>query len=197
MNGISLILASSSPRRLELLRSMGVAFEVMASRAEELHDESVPAAQLCEINAQRKAAEVAARREAGIILGADTLVTLNGRIFGKPHDLTKAKVMLRALSGQSHEVVTGLCLIDRESGRRSLFHDTTRVTFKALTDDVIENYIASVPVLDKAGSYGIQERGELLVQGMSGSFSNVVGLPLERLAKEFDAWGINYNWRNR
>lgn len=193
MNGTSkIILASASPRRSELLRSIGVAFEIVPSGAEELHDESLSAVQLCRMNALRKAEEVAARNAEMVVLGADTLVTLDSRIYGKPADLGEARRMLRELSGRTHEVVTGLCLLQQSSGRRSQFHDVTRVTFKILTEETIAGYSAAVAVLDKAGAYGIQEKGEMLVERIEGSWSNVVGLPLERLVIELDHWSIPY-----
>lgn len=191
-----IILASASPRRSDLLKSIGVLFEVVPSTADELHDERQGATALCELNAERKAGDVAARFPNAAVLGADTLVTLEGRIFGKPRDLAEAKTMLRALSGATHEVVTGLCLKHNAGGRNSAFHEVTRVTFKALSDAAIDDYISTVPVLDKAGAYGIQEHGEILVEKIEGSFSNVVGLPLERLGQEFDLWGVTYNKRS-
>jgi septum formation protein len=190
-----LILASASPRRADLLCSIGVDFDVIPSAAEELHDESLGAAKLCELNAEQKAAEVAKAHPGRVVLGADTLVTLNGRLFGKPRDLEQAKRMLADLAGRTHQVVTGVCLCNGR--RKSVFSDVTEVRFKPLTPEIIDTYIAAVPVLDKAGAYGIQERGELLVESVSGSYSNVVGLPLERLAREFDTWEIPYKSRSR
>jgi septum formation protein len=184
------ILASASPRRLELLRSLGVEFEVIPSKAEELHDELADARKLCELNAERKALEVAERFPDAVVFGADTLVTLDAKLYGKPADLLGAKTMLRELSGRTHEVITGLCLMHRASGKSSIFHDATRVTFKELTESVIEYYVANVQVLDKAGAYGIQERGEMLVEKIEGSYSNVVGLPVERLSQELRRWRI-------
>ena len=185
-----IILASASPRRSELLRSLGVQFEVIPSTAEELHDEALDARKLCELNAERKALEVAERFPDAVVLGADTLVTFGGKLYGKPPDRAIAKKMLRELSGRTHEVITGLCLLHRGARKGSNFHDVTRVSFKELTEGVIESYVSSVQVLDKAGAYGIQERGEMLVEKIEGSFSNVVGLPLERLSEEFSRWKI-------
>ena len=185
-----IILASASPRRSDLLRGMGVRFEVLASQAEELHDETLRASELCEINARRKAEDVAAAHPAAVVLGADTLVARGTRVYGKPANLEQAKTMLRELSAHTHDVVTGICLLERGTGKISVFHDLTRVTFKRLTEEVIADYVAAVNVLDKAGAYGIQERGEMLVERISGSFNNVVGLPTERLAQEFKLWGI-------
>jgi septum formation protein len=104
--------------------------------------------------------------------------------------------MLRELSGETHDVVTGICMVHLESSRHSLFHDVTRVKFKNLAEERIEEYVNSVKVLDKAGSYGIQERGEMLVETIEGSFSNVVGLPVERLGMELAAWGVPYKRRS-
>jgi len=188
------ILASASQRRMDLLRSLGVSFKVVPSAAEELHDESFSPNALCELNAERKAADVAMSYPNRVVLGADTLVTLDGKLFGKPRDLAEAKEMLAQLGGKTHQVITGVCLCD--AARKSLFSEVTQVRFRPLTPQVIETYLTAVSVLDKAGAYGIQERGELLVEGFSGSYSNVVGLPLERLAREFDAWGITYSRRN-
>lgn len=189
-----LILASASPRRVDLLRSMGVAFEVVPSRADELHDLSIAPARLCEMNAERKADEVAHRYTGQIVLGADTLVILDGKAMGKPRDISHAKEMLVALGGKTHQVITGVCLCS--ANRKSVFSEWTEVRFKPLIPVVIEEYVSRVHVLDKAGAYGIQEQGEMIVDGIAGSFSNVVGLPLERLAREFDAWGIPYNKRS-
>jgi septum formation protein len=184
------ILASGSPRRSELLRSLGVRFEVIPSKAEELHDASIGVGKLCELNAERKATEVAERYREATVLGADTLVTLNGKLFGKPADISMAQAMLRELSGRTHDVITGVCLVHRAAGMCSVFHEVTRVTFKRLSDSVVETYVSTVPILDKAGAYGIQERGEMLVEKVDGSYSNVVGLPVERLSLELSRWNI-------
>lgn len=190
-----LILASASPRRVDLLRNMGVSFEVIPSNAAELHDESISAARVCEINAERKASQVAASHPKHTVLGADTIVTFEGRLFGKPCDRAEAQRMLSELSGRAHQVVTAVCLIRAE--RKAVFHDVTTVEFKILSPQDISLYLDLVPVLDKAGAYGIQDRGELLVKNVAGSFSNVMGLPTERLALEFDRWKIPYSSRSR
>ena len=185
-----IILASASPRRSELLRSLGVEFDVIPSKAEELHDESMDARKLCELNAERKASEVAHRFPQAVVLGADTLVALGSKLYGKPADLTVAKKMLRELSGRTHEVITGMCLMNLAFGHHSTFHQVTLVAFKQLTASVIESYVSLVEVLDKAGAYGIQERGEMLVERIEGSYSNVMGLPVERLSEELTRWSI-------
>jgi septum formation protein len=185
-----IILASASPRRSDLLRSLGVPFEVIGSRAEELHDASMETARLCELNAARKAEEVAQLNPNAVVLGADTLVTLNRALFGKPRDLKEAFEMLSMLSGKAHDVITGVCLIDLARERREVFHDRTEVTFKSLSRETIEHYLQFVPVLDKAGAYGIQDRGEMLVEKISGSLSNVIGLPLEKVSEALRRWEL-------
>jgi septum formation protein len=189
-----MILASASPRRVELLRSLGIDFDVIPSGAEELHDECIAPATLCELNAERKSADVAKNYPTRVVLGADTLVTRKARLYGKPRDLDDARRMLHELGGGTHQVITGVCLCHGD--RKSVFNDVTEVWFKPLTPEIIDLYIESVSVLDKAGAYGIQERGDLLVEGVSGSYSNVVGLPVERLARAFDEWGIPYSRRS-
>lgn len=193
-----IILASASPRRVELLREFGLEFSVIPSRAEELHDEAVGATRLCAVNAERKAEEVARSHPDRITLGADTLVTLDGALFGKPRDEAQAAEMLGQLSGRTHEVITGVCLALPGQGKREVFTASTWVTFKALSREEIASYISAVHVLDKAGAYGIQERGELLVERIEGSLSNVIGLPVERLAEAFVQWRlINPHERDR
>jgi septum formation protein len=197
MEAPPIILASASPRRVELLRELRVSFTVVPAEVEELHDVNLSAMELCRINAERKAEQIAGRNPNAIVLGADTLVSLNGKIYGKPASLEEAKAMLRQLSGHTHQVHTAVCLVHLASGRRSHFVDRTEVRFRSVSEEEIAEYTSTVPVLDKAGAYGIQERGDLLVEGIAGSFSNVVGLPVERLAAEFDGWKVRYNWRKR
>jgi nucleoside triphosphate pyrophosphatase len=187
-----LVLASASPRRRELLQSLALPFRVVPSQAEELHEERLGAGELCRVNAARKAAEVARLHPEALVIGADTLVALGQRIFGKPRDLDQARQILGELGGRRHTVVTGICLIEPEAhGASEVFSVTTEVEFKPFTAETIEEYLRAVPVLDKAGAYGIQERGELIVQRTVGSFSNVIGLPLEKLAEALARRGYN------
>lgn len=174
------ILASASPRRRELLERAGVLFEVAHSPAEEIHDASIPPEELCERNAALKAEAVAAIRPEAIVIGADTLVFIDGEPLGKPADLDEARAMLRKLAGRPHFVCTGVCVIFPD-GRRELFHDTTEVDFLPLDDAAIEDYLTVANPLDKAGAYGIQEYGERIISGISGSFENVMGLPVEKV----------------
>lgn len=184
--GQPLILASASPRRAQLLRAIGVRFEVIASAAREEHDESRPLTELCMLNARLKALDVAGGHPGRLVVGADTLVGLDGKLFAKPSDIEDARRMLRALSGRVHEVVTGVCLA-RDS-RVETFGERTEVTFRTLTPKIIDEYISLVPVLDKAGAYGIQEHGEMLIEKISGSFDNVMGFPTELFRKKLEEW---------
>lgn len=186
-----IVLASASPRRVQLLRDMGVGeFEVAPGTAEELHDERLAAADLAMLNAERKARSVSDRFPDALVLGADTLVVLDGKFFGKPGDLEEAGRMLEELAGQTHEVVTGVCLVHERRGTVRRFAESTCVKFRTLTRDQIQQYLASINPLDKAGAYAIQEGGERIVETVTGSFSNVVGLPTERLAKELKELGL-------
>ena len=178
MKPTTLLLASSSPRRRELLARAGVDFEVTSSPAEEIHDAGIHPERLCEMNAALKAAAVAAQRPDAMVIGADTLVFIDGEPLGKPADLDEARAMLRRLSGRTHMVCTGVCVISPDGGRR-LFHDTTKVTFRPLDEAAIEDYLSVANPLDKAGAYGIQESGERIIDGIEGSYENVMGLPVE------------------
>lgn len=176
-----LILASRSPRRRELLVAAGAKdVKVSASTIEESFDASAGLAALVLANARAKATDIAAQFPRSIVLGADTLVSLEGSVLGKPADLTEARLMLARLSGRVHEVCTGVHLVRLEPRRQIEFHETTRVRFRRLDEAAIEDYLAKVDVLDKAGAYAVQEQGELIVESVEGSRSNVVGLPVER-----------------
>jgi septum formation protein len=192
-----LILASASPRRVDLLRSLEVEFDVIPSRAEELHDDTISAVKLCELNALRKAEEVARNHPGRIVLGADTLVTMDNALFGKPADSGEAFAILSRLSGKTHRVITGVALLHNAANRREVFTDETLVTFKPLDEATIRTYLEAVPVLDKAGAYGIQDHGEMLVERVSGSLSNVIGLPLEKVSETLRRWGVLHSTRSR
>jgi septum formation protein len=120
----------------------------------------------------------------------DTVVALGASLFGKPATLVEAEQMLSALQGKTHRVVTGVCLLHLRARRQRIFFEETAVTFAPLTREQIRSYHAQVNPLDKAAAYGIQEKGEMLVEAISGSFTNVIGLPLERLAAELAAFGV-------
>ena len=183
-----IILASSSPRRRELLRKVATEFEVVASDIPELLHPQLTATELAKANAYRKARHIAGRYPRCLVLGADTLVYLETQLFGKPGDLAEARRMLGALQGKTHQVITGVCLIHLQTRRLRIFVDSTSVRFKPLALDAINRYLASIDPLDKAGAYAIQEGGDALVAELDGSFSNVGGLPVERLERELAAW---------
>jgi len=188
MNLPPLVLASASPRRKELLRKLHLDFRVVSSDATELHDEQLTAGELARVNSYRKARAVAGTFPDALVLGADTLVYLNGRLFGKPADLLEAHRMLEQLQGQTHQVYTGVCLIQSCANRHRVFAESTDVRFKRLTPRQIDQYLSAIEPLDKAGAYAIQEGGPSVIEEISGSYSNVMGLPLERLEAELAAW---------
>src|SRR4051812_7785975 len=178
------ILASASPRRAELLRKIVRDFEVIPGHAKEFQPEHLSPAEACMLNAYHKARVLAKKFPDALVLGADTEVCLGRRVFGKPRDRAEAAQMLADLEGREHRVVTGVCLIHLRPHRQSTFAETTRATFKSLGADEIADYLDQINPLDKAGAYAIQDHGELIVAKTEGSYSNVVGLPLERLREE-------------
>jgi septum formation protein len=182
------ILASASPRRRELLRQAVSEFEVVVSDAPEMHDEQLTAREVSQINAYRKARAVAKKFPDSLVLGADTLVYLGTRLFGKPTNMEDAFAMLEQLRGKTHEVVTGVCLMHLRQHRERVFQVSTLVTFRPLDEADIRRYLARVNPLDKAGAYAIQEEGDLIVESVLGSYTNVVGLPVERLREELQEW---------
>ena len=186
----ALILASASPRRAELLRQLGVAFEIAPAAIREMEEEHLSAVETARINAYRKARVAARQHPNALVLGVDTVVALGATLFGKPSTLKEAEQILWKLQGRTHRVVTGVCLLYLRGRRQSIFSEETAVAFRPLTRAQIRHYHASVNPLDKAGAYGIQEKGEMLVEAIHGSYTNVIGLPLERLAVELSAFGL-------
>ena len=181
-----LILASASPRRSELLREMGVPFTVVRAEVPEVAPEHLSPVETAEINAYRKARATAKHHPDSLVLGADTVVSLGTELFAKPVDMADAERMLARLQGRTHLVITGVCLLQLRPYRQRLFAASTSVTFRKLHIGQIRRYLALIHPFDKAGSYAIQEEGDLIVQGFKGSFSNVVGLPIERLREELE-----------
>ncbi|MGN0072690.1 MAG: Maf family protein [Coriobacteriales bacterium] len=182
---MDLILASGSPRRRELLQRAGFEFRVLTSSADESYEPGTPPAQVAPLLASVKARAVAQtlrpeELDNSVLVGADTIVALDGVIYGKPADEEDARRMLAELSGRTHQVITGVCVI-APSGEHC-FAEQTDVTFRSLNAAEIDEYVASGEPLDKAGAYGIQGLGGALVAGTKGDFDNVVGLPVTRLA---------------
>ena len=178
-----IILASGSPRRHELLGKMGVRFEVVTADVQEFMPERT--SDTCGVakhNARIKARAVARLRPGRWILGSDTIVALGDRVLGKPPTLAAAHDYLAALSGQTHEVITGCCLVNPDPDEAPLgLYDISRVTFHKLSAETIAKYLAAVHVLDKAGGYALQEHGDWLVERVEGSRDNILGLPTEVL----------------
>ena len=175
-----IVLASGSPRRRALLESLGIELEVAVSEADELLD-GEPVHVVLE-NARRKASEIASRSATGsVIIAADTIVVLGSRILNKPADRDDARRMLRSLSGNTHNVLTGLHVIDAALGRSACGYETTSVTFRALTDAEIDCFVDAVNPLDRAGAYTVDGPGSLLVARYDGCYQNVLGLPIVRL----------------
>ena len=182
----SVILASKSPRRRELLARITPDFEVVVAEEAEVLPADVTPEETPVYLAAYKAGSVAASRPDKVVIGSDTVVIIDGTVLGKPRDKDDAARMLRLLSGRKHTVVTGCCLI---CGTRWLsFSERTRVEFYALSDREIEEYIATGEPFDKAGAYGIQGQGSLLVKGIEGDYFNVMGLPVARLKRELEAF---------
>lgn len=199
--GIEIILASNSPRRKKLLEDAGVKFNVVVADVDEKLDDDAKAH-------PEEAAQQLAERKAGaivqqilglddfvgtaVVIGADTMVVLDGAIFGKPHSVSEATGMLRKMSGRTHEVITGVStwmVTAAQPGKVSLGHktfaETSRVTFKQLTDEQISDYLKCGESYDKAGAYAIQGAGAALVESYEGDFDNIIGLPVTRLLQEF------------
>jgi septum formation protein len=192
---VRLILASASPRRRELLERLGLPFEVRPSGIEEPLAAGAPASTLATTLARAKAADIADRlRAAGevaLVLGADTLVVLDGQPLGKPTSRSDARAMLRALRGRSHEVVTAVVVRDADPAGRELTEAVvSRVLMRDYTDDEIAAYVATGEPDDKAGGYAVQGGGRRLVSRVDGCYTNVVGLPLRTTARLLQAFGL-------
>lgn len=176
-----LVLASGSPRRLQLLRQVGLQFRALSASIDEEYNGRKPEDFAMDM-AVEKARTIAVTLERAIVLAADTIVVLDGKILGKPDDSTQAKKMLQSLSNRMHEVITGYSIFDRPSDNVITNYELTRVWFRELEPEEIENYVASGSPLDKAGAYGIQDDfGAVFVSRIEGCYYNVVGLPLAKV----------------
>ena len=180
------ILASASPRRSQLLASMDIEFEVVPSHVEELIDGYDFIPDLCEANARIKAEPIADMHPECLVIAADTMVYLEDTLFGKPTDIDDAHRMLTRLQGRTHQVTTGVSLIYHNEEISKSFSVITNVTFLSLDAGQISEYLAKIDPLDKAGGYATQEHKQMIAKRVSGSVSNVVGLPVERLKEELN-----------
>ena len=186
-----LILASRSPRRVDLLREAGYAFDAIAAEIEERMDPALAPPELTCANAALKAGRVAEQDRDAVVLGADTLVYLGQRPLGKPPDLEAAARMLTQLAGRTHQVCTGVALVCRQAAILERFHVITDVTFRLLTGDQIKEYLTKINPLDKAGGYAAQEHGSIIIDHVEGSWTNVVGLPMDEVAQRLAALQVS------
>jgi nucleoside triphosphate pyrophosphatase len=184
------VLASGSPRRAALLSEAGFEFEIASPRVAEKFDASLTLRELTLLNAIRKGMSIAQTRPEAVVLAADTLVALENQIICKPSDLGEAAQILRRLRGRTHEVCSAVAIYQQTSGRSAVFHDVSRVRFRWLSDATIENYLAKVGPLDRAGAYAAQGSGTEIIAKIEGSFTNVVGLPMEKTVAELAKFGV-------
>ena len=185
-----LVLASASPRRRQLLSDAGYEFETIAPRVDEVAHGWLTIRELTIWNAARKAAAAFSIRGDAVVLAADTLVTIDGEVLGKPSDFEDAVRILRRLSGRVHEVWTAVRIVGPvKQGTRS-FQEMSRVHFRALDESAIRSYLAKIDPLDKAGAYAAQGYGTEIIERVEGSFSNVVGLPMEKTKRALESFGI-------
>jgi len=178
-----IVLASASPRRRALLEALGLALEVVVSEAPEVDSGAVPAA-IVEANARAKRDAVAARLDGpALVIAADTLVFLDEHVLSKPADKAEARAMLRRLSGNTHQVVSGVAVLDTATGQGAVGSETTDVTFRKLSDGEIDSFVEAVNPVDRAGAYTVDGPGSLIVARYDGCYQNVLGLPIVRLDK--------------
>jgi septum formation protein len=187
-HGTKIILASGSPRRKMLLESLGVDFQAVSPNADETFDEKMPPADAAQYIARKKADEVIRQYPGCAIIAADTIVVLDDAILGKPANEAQAYDMLCALSGKWHEVITGICIA--HSGQSYMLAESTKVRFRDLSESFINWYIATKEPMDKAGAYGIQGYGSLIVDRIEGDFYNVMGFPVSKIMGELDRLSI-------
>lgn len=181
----NIVLASGSPRRRDLMNEAGYKFVVITPDVEEIADESIPIAELSLENAKLKAAAVAKDHAESIVIAADTLVAIDNRSLGKPADMDEAFAMISTLNGRQHEVMTAVCV--QRGDQIDAFTVSTAVFFKSLTDDELRAYQAKIEPLDKAGSYAAQDYGTMIIDRIEGSMTNVIGLPMDELAKALES----------
>ena len=186
----SLVLASGSPRRAALLSEGGFKFEIASPRVAEKFDAALTLRELTLWNAIRKGMSIAQMRPDAVVLAADTLVAMENQVIGKPADLNEAAQMLGRLSGRTHEVCSAVAIYQQTSGRSDVFHDVSRVRFHRLSNATIKNYLAKVGPLDKAGAYAAQGSGAEIIAKIEGSFTNVVGLPMEKTVAALAKFGV-------
>ena len=179
---MNIILASASPRRKEILENANVKFKIMASSIEELTLDSESPCKMVMRLAFEKGIDIASRQKSDLVISADTIVVLDNTILGKPKDEIEARKMITSLSGRTHQVITGISLINLDNNKKIIDYVISNVKFKKLSEEDINDYIRTRESLDKAGAYGIQGYGALLVEEIQGDYFNIVGLPISRLS---------------
>lgn len=191
MSNPTIILASGSPRRREVLAKSGLDFSVVESEYEEDMTLDLAPDELVRTLSHGKAREVTDRYPDDLVIGADSIVAHQGRVLGKPKSKEEAQTMLQQLSGSENDIVTGVTIIDGSRADELSFAEHTRVSMKPFSDATIDAYIATGEPMDKAGAYALQERGTVLVEKIEGDFYNAMGLPLSRLADELPQFGVS------
>lgn len=195
-----IILASTSPRRHEAARAMGLEFKIVPSDYEEDMDLEKSPEDLVMYLAHGKAADVAKKHKKGIVIGVDTIVVFNDKILGKPRDKEDAFNMLKSFSGKTQEVYSGVCLIDCETGKMIKDYEITKVKFRKVDDSEINSYVATGEPLDKAGAYGIQDLSSIFIEKVDGCYFNVTGFPVYNIYKNLRKLGVDIfqyeRWKN-
>lgn len=191
-----IILASASPRRLEILRQNGIEVQIVKSHVSETIQSYEKPEQIAMSLSFKKALNVSKKLETGLVIGADTIVVLKDSILGKPKNELDARLMLKSLSGKRHRVITGYAIIDIDNKIKLVDYETSEVIFNTLSISEIDSYISSGEYQDKAGSYAIQGRGSMLVSSISGCYFNIVGLPISKINQSLKHY-FNYNLLKR
>ena len=187
---MNIILASASPRRKEILENTNIKFDIISSSIEELVLDGESPCQMVMRLAFEKGIDIASKHKSDLVISADTIVVLDNNILGKPKDEEEARQMISNLSGRTHQVITGISLINLENNKKIIDYVVSNVKFKKLSKDDINDYIKTKESLDKAGAYGIQGYGAILVEEIQGDYFNIVGLPISKLS---DLLKIHFN----
>lgn len=187
---MNIILASASPRRKEILENTNIKFDIISSSIEELILDGESPCQMVMRLAFEKGIDIASKQKSDLVISADTIVVLDDNVLGKPKDEEEARKMITNLSGRTHQVITGISLINLENNKKIIDYVISNVKFKKLSKDDINDYIKTKESLDKAGAYGIQGYGALLVEEIQGDYFNIVGLPISKLS---DLLKIHFN----
>ncbi len=186
-----IILASTSPRRKELAGTMGLDFEIVPSNYEEDMNKKIPPKDLVIEFSHGKASDVAKKYNEGIVIGVDTIVVFKDKMLGKPKDRKHAFQMLKGLSGKTHEVYSGVCLIDCKTKKIIKDFEVTKVFFRKITDDEINKYLDTGEYIGKAGAYAIQGLASIFVKKIEGCYFNIMGLPVYNLNQNLKKMGVN------